>query len=441
MKKRILACTMLFLAALILSGCAMRTVEEMYHVPKRSEESTHLQAAIDMGMAMLDYAAPLSGENQQAVQATDLNGDGVDEYLVYAIGTSEKPMKIMILEQNDQGTYQIAEIIDSNGTAFEQVEYVDVDGHPGNEIIVGRQVSDQVMRSVSVYTFANGNAEQLLSVGYSKLLTCDMDDDGDRELMVIQQGDSNADNGIAMIYSYHNGVMARSMEAELSEKPQHIKRIMVSRLFNGSPAVYVASSADGNNIVTDIFALREGRFVNVSTSNAFGTSVETLRNYYVYADDVDNDGIMELPNLITMEPVHDVWSEDEQYLLRWYAMDIGGQEVDKLYSFHNFAGGWYVQLDSAWATRVTVEQQGNTYTFYAWDVGYNSATELFTLYALTGSDRQTRATEDGRFALYQTEGVIYAARLQPAADTFGVTEETLINDFHLIRQHWNMGEM
>lgn len=440
MKKRILLCAMLLLAALLLNGCALRTIDELYHVPKRSEESTHLQSAIDLGMAVLDYSAPLSGENQQAVQAADLNGDGVDEYLVFAKGTSEKPMKLLILEQNAEGTYQIAEVIDSNGTAFEQVEYVDIDGRPGDEIVVGRQVSDRVMRSVSVYTFAGGHSEQLLSVGYSKILTCDMDDDGDKELMVIQQGETDAANGIVTLYSYHNGVMARSVEAELSEKTQHIKRIMVSRLFNGSPAVYVASSADESNIVTDIFALREGRFVNVSTSSEFGTSVQTLRNYYVYADDVDDDGILELPSLITMEPVNNIWSTEEQYLLRWFAMDIGGQEVDKLYSFHNYAGGWYIQLDSNWATRVTVEQQGNTYTFYVWDVGYNYVTELFTLFALSGSDRQTQATEDQRFALHHTEGVIYAARLQPEAEEFGLTEETLINSFHLIHQDWNTGE-
>ena len=441
MKKRIFPWAMLLLAALLLNGCAMRTVEEMYHVPKRSEESTHLQSAIDMGMAVLDYSAPLSGEHQQAVQTADLNGDGMDEYLVFAKGTSEKPMKILILEQNAEGTYQIEEVIDSNGTAFEQVEYVDMDGNPGVEIVVGRQVSDQVLRSVSVYSFAEGSAHQLLSVGYSRFLTCDLDDDGGSELMVIQQGETDAANGIVTLYNHHNGVMARSLEAPLSEKVQHIKRIMVSRLFNGSPAVYVASSADENNIVTDIFALREGRFVNVSTSSAFGTSVQTLRNYYVYADDVDDDGILELPSLITMEPFNNVWNTEEQYLIRWFAMDIGGQEVDKLYSFHNYAGGWYVQLDNTWATRVTVEQQGNTYTFYVWDVGYNHVTELFTLFALSGSDRETQATEDLRFALHRTEGVVYAARLQPDAARFGLTEETLINSFHLIRQDWNTGEM
>ena len=51
----------LILAALSLSGCAMRTVEDLYALPKRSEEYDKLQSAIDIAMAGLDYAAPLSG--------------------------------------------------------------------------------------------------------------------------------------------------------------------------------------------------------------------------------------------------------------------------------------------------------------------------------------------------------------------------------------------
>ena len=45
MKKRILLLLSL-LFTLLLTGCAMRTVEEMYALPKRSEEYKELQAAI-----------------------------------------------------------------------------------------------------------------------------------------------------------------------------------------------------------------------------------------------------------------------------------------------------------------------------------------------------------------------------------------------------------
>ena len=440
MKKRIALLTAAALAALLFSGCAMQTVEQMYALPKRSEEYNHLQSAIDAAMVGLEFSAPLSGENQQTVQMADLDGDGVEEYLVFAKGASEKPMQILIFRQNEEGQAELAEVIESSGSAFEQVEYVEVDSHPGCEIVVGRQVSDQVLRSVSVYSLADGNVRQLMSTQYARFLTCDLNGDARNELMVIQPGEADTANGIAVLYSYELGEMTRSVEAELSEKVEHIKRIMVGKLYSGSPAVYVASAVNENAILTDIFALRDGRFTNITISSESGTSVQTLRNFYVYADDVDDDGILELPSLITMEPISQEWEQEEKYLIRWFSMDVGGQEIDKLYSFHNYVGGWYVQLDSIWANRVTVGQFGNTYNFYVWDPDYQELSTLYTIYALTGSDRETQAALDGRFALCQTEGVVYAARLESAADVFGVTKETLIASFHLIHQDWKTGE-
>ena len=64
------------LAVLLLSGCALRTVEDMYTPPKRSSEYEDLQRAIDTAMNGLSYAAPVFGEYRQSVQMADLNGDG-----------------------------------------------------------------------------------------------------------------------------------------------------------------------------------------------------------------------------------------------------------------------------------------------------------------------------------------------------------------------------
>ena len=72
------------LAVLLLTGCSMRTLDELYRVPKRSEEYNDLQSAIDRHMGDREYCAPLSGENLQTVQMADLDGDGTQEYLLFA---------------------------------------------------------------------------------------------------------------------------------------------------------------------------------------------------------------------------------------------------------------------------------------------------------------------------------------------------------------------
>ncbi|MBP3672524.1 MAG: hypothetical protein J6J18_01705 [Oscillospiraceae bacterium] len=428
---------LLLAAAMLLSGCAMTTVDQMYSPPRRSQEYNDLQAAIDGAMEGMSYCAPVSGENQQTVQMADLDGDGTEEYLLFAKGSSEKPLQILIFNQEDGSCY-LRETIESLGSGFELVEYVDMDGKPGLEIVVGRQVSDQVLRSLSVYTFSGGTAEQLMSVSYSKFVTSDLDSDGKTELMVIAPGDTEEDHAVASLYSYQDGAMVRSTEVNLSEPADHIKRIMVGNLHGGVPAVYVASAVEESAIITDVFALKDGRFTNVSFSNESGTSVQTLRNYYVYADDIDDDGVLELPSLITSNTR--TRSTLTHHLIRWYAMQLSGEEVDKMYTFHNFDGGWYLQLDSRWAERITVEQDGSTYSFFLWDEALHSSEKLMTVFAFTGSSRDEAAVEDNRFVLHKTDGVVYSAKIETAAASCGITQENLTESFHLIHQDWKTGE-
>ncbi len=427
------------LAVLLLSGCATRTVDQLYCLPKRSEDYKNLQSAIDSVMGDLDYCAPLNGEHLQTVQMADLDGDGVDEYLLFAKGSTEKPLHILIFkEAEDQ--YVLCDTIQSAGAAFDVVEYARMDDRPGYELIVGHQVSEQVPRSVMVYSLVEEKAISLINANYTKFVSCDLNSDGRTELLVLRPGENSEQNGVAEVYTYVNGVMERSNQASMSEPVEQIKRIITGKLHGGHPAVYVASAVDENAIITDVFSLVDNRFKNVSFSNESGTSVQTLRNYYVYADDIDEDGVVELPALINMHIPAGTNATGMQYLIRWYAMTSEGKEVEKKYTFHNFQSGWYLTLNSQWAHRVAVVQQGNLYEFYLWDELFQSAQKMMTVYMLTGEDRETQAASDNRFVLYKSDSVIYAADLEVASASCGITRDTLIKSFYLIHQDWKNGE-
>lgn len=438
-RKRILV-LLLVLTALLFTGCGMRTVEEMYALPKRSEEYLHLQRAIDMAMAGLEYSAPIAGENQQTVQTADLDGDGVEEYLVFAKGNLEKPLQILIFCQTPEGECQIMSVIESRGSAFERVEYVEIDHNPGYEIVVGRRVSNQLTGSVAVYSFKDGFAKQIMADGYSRFLTYDLDGDDKKELFLIQPGQSDSDKAVAVLYNFRAGAMERSVEVNLSCRGQEIHRITASKLEGGEPAVYVTSAVDENSLLTDILTLKRNRLTNISQSLETGTSVQTLRNYFVYGDDVDHDGVLELPRLIKMKPLSQDYNIERQYLIQWYSMGLASGETDKMHSFHNYAGGWFVELEKQWVEYVTVDQMGNTYQFFLWDTAFQQVKPVFTIYALSGSDRETQAQLEGRFPLYRTDDVIYAGRLDKAADEYEITQQKLTDAFHLIREDWKTGE-
>ena len=441
MNRRIRLLALALILLLVFTGCSARTVEEMYQLPKRTEDFDILQAVIDKAMSGLVYSAPVAGENRQTIQMADLDGDGTEEYLLFAKAkdSSESPLKILVFTKQ-KDTFAHNGTISSNGTAFDQIEYVQMDGRPGVEVVVGTQVSDQVLRSAAVYSYNMNGLEQMLSVNYTKFLTVDLDGDAYSELFILRPG-ADQEHGIAELYGIEKGSVERTNEVNMSQGTEKLKRILLGKLESGEPAIYVASAVDETTIVTDVFTLVDKKLTNVTLSSESGTSVHTLRNYYVYADDIDDDGVVELPYLIKMTTLDGITATDRHDLIRWYAMKSDGTEVNKLYTFHNFVGGWYMRLEKEWAERVSVKPMGNSFEFYMCDEDGIGADQILTVYAFTGQDREEQSTAGDCFVLMKTESVIYSARLEESAQELGINRDTVINSFHLIQQDWKTGEM
>ena len=418
------------LACLLLSGCAMKTVDEMYCLPKRSEAYQELQKVLDTELQNMEYCAPLSGMNQQPVQAADVDGDGVSEFLVFAKTAGERPLRILVIEREDQ-TFTLTDTLQFSGTAFDQVEYISMDDKSGVELVVGIQLSDQLLRSVAAYTFADGKGEKLLDANYTNFLTVDLDRDNQGELFVLYPGQTEESPGFVALYEVEKGVVERSLEVKLSAPVSRLQRVITGELAGGEAAVFVASALEDTVLVTDVYALRSGALTNISLSNESGTSVSTIRNHFVYAQDIDEDGQLELPALIPMKAMSERNTQSED-LIRWYSLSITGEEVDKLYTYHNFVNGWYLVLDSTWAQQVTVTQDSTGYSFYLWDLAKENAIRVLEVQMLYDQDEISQAMESGAILLYQGESSAYVGVLTSDAAQFGLTQEWLRGSFYLI---------
>lgn len=440
MRNRIRSVVLGLVAALLLTGCTMRTVGQMYQLPKRSEDYSNLQSVMDKAMSGLKFSAPISGDNQQSVQMADIDGDGEQEYLVFCKGSAELPLRILVFDRVD-GTFTHIDSIESNGADFDQVEYIQMDEKPGVEVVVGHKISDMLTRSVSVYTFANGESERLITANYRKFLVVDMDGDGQSELFVLHSGQSDTEPGVAELYSLEDGMVERSNEVSMSNSVDKLKRVLVGKLYDGKQAVFVATSVGDTSLVTDIYTVADQYLTNVVKTDPQGMGTQTLRNYYIYADDIDNDGVTELPRFITMTPLSNVSVSEPSKLVLWYAMGSSGNTMDKLYTYYNTTGGWYLKIDSKLASRITVQAEANTFAFYLWNDNCTKAEKLFTIYTLTGQNREEQSLSDGRFVLLKTDTAIYSATLEAVAAEYDIIQETLIGSFSQIHQDWNSGEM
>ncbi len=423
---------------LLLTGCFVKTVDELYTLPMHSDEYDNLQKAIDAVMleAGVEYSAPISGSNQQSVQLADLDGDGEEEAIVFAKSTGERPLKAYLFDKQD-GVYSNIAVIEGNGTAFARVEYTQLDTQEGVEMIIGRQLSDQVLQSLSVYSLSDGRVAERMSASYSQFAVTDLDNDGKSDLFVLRF-DPESRQGVAELYRDQDGQLERGNEVPLAAEALSVKRMITGYVAYNIPAVFVASATEEDSLVTDVFIFRGGTFQNLTAEG----QAQTVRNYFVYADDINSDGLIELPELVTL-PAADA-TGDTYSLIRWYNLGLDGSKNVVLRTYHRFASGWYVIIPDEWDERVTISRSGEVsgtrgLIFSAWN-GAAPAEPVFTIYAFTGDDRLQAAEADGRFLLMEQGDTAYSAELGTAEWAKNMTQDDLRSLFKMIHVDWNSGE-
>lgn len=421
-----------------VSGCVARNVDEFYALPRHSDSYYELQKAIDSVMTEgVQYAAPVSGANQQSVQLADLDGDGEDEAIVFLRAPGEKPLRASVFDLVD-GTYRSLGSIDGSGAAFESAEYIDLDGEGGKELILGYQISNQVLRSMRVYTLSSGQIVELMSANYSEYTLLDLDLSGSQDILLLRC-DTEAGSGLAEVYCAQSGQLECTAQAPMSARAGEVQHILNGMIQPDVPASFVTSSTEEGTCITDVFAFYNGVFQNVAVTGS-GSSRWVTSARHIYPADIDADGLTELPQLGSAGG-----ETENAAVVSWYALAADGTPAYKLTTFHHFTGGWYLRLPQSWGRYLYVSDgeaaAGTTgLTFTRGSAAAKNAQSVMTLYAFTGDDRNTVGAADGRFIVAEKGGVTYSAALGDDAEAAGLTQETLRQMFNFIHIDWNSGE-
>lgn len=431
------------LSAALLTGCVGQSTEELYALPKQPDEYYELQNAIDQLLTVnASYSGPLSGSNQQAVQLADLDGDAEDEAIVFIKTAGERPLKAYIFDETENGKYLNTGVIEGDGSAFDAVDYVQLDGEPGMEILLGRQLSEQITQSLCAYTYKDGHLTELMSTNYAEYTVVDLDGDDRRDVFVLRSPTEER-AAVAELYRCVDGQMEREPEVQLSDGAKEIRRIVTGYVAQGIPAVFVASEYGENMIITDIFAFAGKDFRNISTNAETGLSAQTVRSYNVYASDIDSDGLIELPSPVALPSQS---NEATYWVIDWYNLMPDGQRDVKTTTFHNYMSGWYLELPEHWHDHLTIMREEDSngdrgYTFAKWNGREREPDAIVTIRAFAGEDRLERASADGNFLLAEKGEIAYAASLGDCAWAKQLTQEDLRAMFRFIEVDWNTGEI
>lgn len=396
--------------AMLLSGCALPTAESMYALPGRPRGFARLEAAMDAAMAGLTYAAPTAGEHRQTVQTADLDGDGAEEYLLFARGEGAEPLRVLIF-RNKNGDYGLWQTLTCPGEEFTKVGYAPLDGLPGLEILLSTSNTDGAEQCFRAYGFSGAEPERLAEFSCQDVTWLDLNGDGQAELLALTED-------TLYLYDWQNGRLRSEQTTPLSASKN--RQILSGTLRDGTPALFLTGLDSRERMVTDVIFMEDDVLDRHAQLLGSPEGPETT----LYPRDLDGDGIVELPELVTVPK-----QAAGQGFVCWYSLDASGQRRNKDCMYVDPEGQWEILLGRDLIGRVTASREGAETAFYLWDPAEKTETKILTVYAFTGADREEQAGESNRFVLLRTGGTTYCARLEVASGRLELTQEGLIAGF------------
>lgn len=432
-------------ALLVLSGCTFPMGDELLAAPKPSTNYQTLQVELEERLASgVSYTAPTEGDNRSAIQLIDINGDGVEEAIVFFRGASSatsNDFQVYVYRKQDD-SYVCTGSIEGKGTAIQSVDYpvITPDGKRG--MVVSWRLTGDGTGALTVCDFNDDcTPGVLLETEYSAMELTDLTGDGAKDLLLI----TTAPQGkrVARLYQYQNGSMDMVGEASTSAETVSVERMVSGRVLDNRNAVFAEEKVvSGIGLTTDIFVYADGTLRNLAMDGEGSISRSTYRPVSVYAADVNNDGVTELPRAVLMAGYSDAAASDAVFMLDWYAYSVDEPPQLAQTTYQNISDAWSLWIDPAWHDRITATKAADNglsaVTFFEY-VGSGGQIPLFTIYCATGSSRDYYAGRTDLVQLGQTAQAVYFARIAEAAtdSSLAIDGDTLESRFTLLKQDWN----
>ena len=484
MKKKWMRLMLLAGMMLLMSGCLFRSPSDLYAQPEKSvgyEKLNKAIADIKTGLetefgTSVENAVIVSGDNTATIQLQDLDGDGVRESAVTFMRLSgvENAIKIYIFRANGDG-YDVAGIVEGDGTALYSVDYADLTGSGKKEIIVNWQVSsgvyklgaytmDELTRTVPVKSeegivavWKLLNAEQRAGLLATELLLTswsgatdgtsgytltDIDHDTLAEVTVVRI-DAAGVASHAETYDWVDGAMVSRGAVNLSSGIKSLVRLRANYVGGDlyPSGLYISSNLMDGQRVVDVLGYRDNALVNLSMDEETGVSREVIVGYTdVNMADINGDMILELPMPSPLPSLSETMPSN-YYLINWNQYQDDGDSDHIMTTYHNVVDNWYLEIPNSWKNKITVYRNDSVIgqrevVFAQWKGTEEAPVPFLSIYRLTGTNRAAASTRAGRFVLREEGSVIYSAKLYDTKFNCGLDETGLLERFHIIQSSW-----
>ena len=428
----------LCLAFALLCGCTPFSgdFDLLMNPPALSGELAPIGEALDNGISgKYTLKFPTAGDNKNAVNLIDLDGDEVQEAVAIYSTTNDNAvtMNICVVDQTD-GKWQVIGSQSILGAGVEKVIFKDLNSDGTAEIIVGWNVFGTAQKTLCVYSYALDSLLCLLSENYTEFITCDLDDDFVNDLLIINL-DTVGQTANASYFNISDSGITEVGNCELNPNVTGYFPPVLTKLTSGKFCVYL-ESYKGAGVTTEIIYFADGVLKNPLYNKENPKASITDRTTIITSRDFDGDSNLEVP-IMTALPVEERFSVNElAYLTTWCRYD-GSEFIPVLYSLLNYTDGYYITLSEEQTKEITVVRGIQNRERIIYEYNYDQdrfGDEIFRIRTVSKAAYDSGVyANDGYDKLGENSDIVYLIKMAQK-NYKGFLKEDVQKAFNIIRE-------
>lgn len=430
MKKR-LVILLILAVCLSLTSCEYNilSIESLMRPPKLSGESSLLQKAFEQSVANGDgiiMKTPISGENRSSYLFFDIEKDGNQEAIVFYSDPLEDTFASASIFKLVGGEWKNISKIKGKSEEIYEVNFADINGDGRSEILLswtGAGVTEKVSASdfgtgnnrvLTVYSCDGITTTLLKTESYTNMYFEDLNNDDSDEIVLFRINlTDNEKRTTARILSFNKDYSVRLDEISTLTGMTEINNIVTDTVITEEKKhtrIFIDGSVSEIGVITEIININCDTFEITLPLYEQNQSQQplTLRDSRTYCQDIDNDGVVEIPTIEILPygaRISKDTNEREELNLTVWSEFTGTVIKDDFKSLFNSSFGYMFIFPENEKNKTTAVYNDNnfTLTFYSLDEKGTYKDELFSVKAFSEPDweennyKYTRLYENGTF--------------------------------------------
>ena len=417
MKKITLLSIILLCISLLLTSCSFigPDVSNLMRPPKLTKEQDQIQKSLEKILGSnVQLKYPSSGDYRSAIIMHDLNGDKVNEAIIFYSPQNESDgTRIHILTMKS-GKWETMGDIGGSGYEIDQVAFAKLTSSKVDDFIVGWKINN-TDKGVSVYSYKNQKFKEVFTEKYSQMNFLDINNDNKTELVIINHPTDSQKTATVRAFEYLNNSFFQIGQAPMDGSVVEYTNSIVGNIPDGGKGLYVDGQRTDNSLITELIYFKDGKLITPFYDVNKQTVTTTYRPVDIPCSDINNDGIVEIPISVALPGYETKPTDEIMWLTRWCAFDGSNGLNTVLTAVTNSDSSYYFIYPQKWEGKVTIDNNSTdgSWIFKKYEPGNETSSDtIFTIKVFSEKDWSLSSRDPAYSELIRSEGKVYAAKLE-----------------------------